>query len=158
MARRHADCPGMRWLKMDARHLAFSEGTFEVVLEKGTLDAMMVEEKDPWSVSAETAGLLQQVLKEISRVLKPGGRFISITFAQPHFRRRLLARREYGWSVQTHSYGVGFQYFLYVLTKGETLNPEDQALEDRLMEDKEPRTVVHLQEPDSEDFLSRIGI
>ncbi|KPP77972.1 hypothetical protein Z043_102562 [Scleropages formosus] len=64
MARRHADCPGMRWLKMDARHLAFSEGTFEVVLEKGTLDAMMVEEKDPWSVSAETAGLLQQVLKE----------------------------------------------------------------------------------------------
>ncbi|KPP77973.1 hypothetical protein Z043_102563 [Scleropages formosus] len=95
---------------------------------------------------------------KISRVLKPGGRFISITFAQPHFRRRLLARREYGWSVQTHSYGVGFQYFLYVLTKGETLNPEDQALEDRLMEDKEPRTVVHLQEPDSEDFLSRIGI
>ncbi|KAL4635962.1 endothelin-converting enzyme 2-like [Arapaima gigas] len=158
MAKRHADCQEMQWLKMDARHLAFSESTFDVVLEKGTLDAMTVEEKDPWNVSAETAGLIHQVLKEISRVLKPGGRFISITFAQPHFRKRLLACYEYGWSVQTHSYGAGFQYFLYVLTKGESLSPEDRALEDRLSNEKDLQAVVHLQEADSEDYLSRIGV
>ncbi|XP_023674288.1 EEF1A lysine methyltransferase 4 isoform X1 [Paramormyrops kingsleyae] len=156
MASRHFDCPGMTWLKMDVRQLEFPEGTFDVVLEKATLDAMMVDERDPWHVSTETANLLHQVLKEASRLLRPAGRFISITFAQPHFRRRILARREYGWSVVQHSYGDGFQYFFYVMTKGEALSPEDQALEKRLLESEDPQAVVPREEPDSEDYLSRI--
>ncbi|XP_048861060.1 EEF1A lysine methyltransferase 4 isoform X2 [Brienomyrus brachyistius] len=67
MAGRHFNCPGMTWLKMDARQLEFPEGTFDVVLEKATLDAMMVDERDPWHVSTETANLLHQVLKENDR-------------------------------------------------------------------------------------------
>ncbi|KTF89886.1 hypothetical protein cypCar_00032480 [Cyprinus carpio] len=48
MAERHKDCAQLSWLCMDARRLAFPDGVFDVVLEKGTLDAMLVEESDPW--------------------------------------------------------------------------------------------------------------
>ncbi len=94
-----------------------------------------------------------------SRVLKPGGRFISVTFAQPHFRKRLYARAEYDWSIKHYHYGSSFHYFLYVLTKGEELSSEDAALERRLLEEAEaPPTDVRFQEADSEDFLNNIGL
>ncbi|XP_050985478.1 EEF1A lysine methyltransferase 4 isoform X1 [Labeo rohita] len=159
MAERHKDCAQLSWLCMDARRLAFSDGVFDVVLEKGTLDAMLVEETDPWKISENAARLLHQVLLEVSRVLKPGGRFISVTFAQPHFRKRLYARAEYDWSIKHYHYGSSFHYFLYVLTKGEGLSPEDAALERRLLEEAEaPPTDVRFQEADSEDFLNNIGL
>jgi len=33
---------------------------------------------------------VRSVLKEVKRLLKPGGIFISITFAQPHFRHAFI--------------------------------------------------------------------
>ncbi|XP_036842324.1 EEF1A lysine methyltransferase 4 [Oncorhynchus mykiss] len=158
-ARHDATCPGMTWHQMDARQLSFMDASYDVVLEKGTLDAMLVEEKDPWKVSSETACLIDQVLREISRVLKPGGRFLSVTFAQPHFRKRLYARHDYCWSVRTRSYGDGFQYFLYVLTKGEELSPEDVTLERRLLEEaQDSPNEVRTQEEDTESFLYCIDL
>lgn len=65
MAERHKDCAQLSWLCMDARRLAFPDGVFDVVLEKGTLDAMLVEESDPWKVSENAAKLLHQVLLEV---------------------------------------------------------------------------------------------
>ncbi|XP_071783011.1 EEF1A lysine methyltransferase 4 isoform X2 [Centroberyx gerrardi] len=160
MSARHGDCPGMSWQQMDMRQLSFPDASFDVVLEKATLDAMMVDEKDPWNVSAQTAAFFHQALKEVSRVLKPGGRFLSVTFAQPHFRKRLYARCEYNWSVKHDSYGDGFQYFVYVLTKGEELSPEDAALERRLLEEaKDPPTrITTTLKEDKEDFLSNIHL
>lgn len=99
------------------------------------------------------------ISSQVSRVLKPGGRFISVTFAQPHFRKRLYARAEYGWSIKYYNYGTSFHYFLYVLTKGEELSPEDAALERRLLVEAEaPPSEVTFQEVDSEDFLNNIGL
>lgn len=96
---------------------------------------------------------------QVSRVLKPGGRFVSVTFAQPHFRKRLYARAEYNWSIKHYHYGNSFHYFLYVLTKGEELSPEDTTLEKRLLEEVEaPPAEVICQEVDSEDFLNNIGV
>ncbi|XP_056336577.1 EEF1A lysine methyltransferase 4 [Danio aesculapii] len=159
MAEKHKDCAQLSWLCMDARRLAFPDGVFDVVLEKGTLDAMLVEETDPWKISENAARLLHQVLLEVSRVLKPGGRFVSVTFAQPHFRKRLYAREEYDWSIKHYHYGSNFHYFLYVLTKGEELSPEDAALERRFAEEaKAPPTYVRFQEADSEDFLNNIRL
>ncbi|XP_034989484.2 EEF1A lysine methyltransferase 4 isoform X2 [Zootoca vivipara] len=63
---RYAHCPGLHWAVMDAQALTFVDGSFDVVLEKGTLDSMMVEETDPWNVSSEARVLLDQVLTEVS--------------------------------------------------------------------------------------------
>ncbi|CAL8345422.1 unnamed protein product [Merluccius merluccius] len=161
MAARHAHCPGMTWRQMDMRQLDFPDASFDVVLEKATLDALMVDKKDPWNVSPPTLCLIHQVLQEVSRVLKPRGRFLSLTFAQPHFRKRLYARRAFGWSLAHHTYGDGFHFFFYVMTKGEELSPQDAALETRLLEEaKEPPAacVTSPQEIETEDFLRNIDL
>ncbi|XP_018532354.1 EEF1A lysine methyltransferase 4 isoform X2 [Lates calcarifer] len=160
MAARYNDCPGMTWHQMDVRQLCFPAASFDVILEKATLDAIMVEEKSPWQVSPQTACFVHQALTEISRCLKPGGRFISVTFAQPFFRKRLYARAEYNWSIKQYSYGEGFEYFVYVMTKGEQLSPEDAAMEKKLLEDTKsaPTTITSTQNEDKEDFLSNIDL
>ncbi|XP_041658276.1 EEF1A lysine methyltransferase 4 [Cheilinus undulatus] len=161
MSARHSDCPGMSWHQMDIRQLSFPDASFDVVLEKATLDAIMVEEKSPWSVSPQTASFIHQALTEISRCLKPGGRFVSITFADPLFRKRLYAKSEYNWSIKKYSYGDGLEYFVYVMTKGEELSPEDAALEKKLQEDvKSTHTVVTTaqSEEEEEDFMSNIDL
>lgn len=97
---------------------------------------------------------------QVSRVLKPSGRFISVTFAQPHFRKRLYARAEYDWSIQQHTYGQGFHYFLYVLTKGEELSQEDAALEKRVQLEAEALSTdtITFEDTQSEDFLANIDL
>ncbi|NXD86829.1 EFMT4 methyltransferase, partial [Halcyon senegalensis] len=125
-------CPGLRWAVMDIRALAFPAASFDVVLEKGTLDVLMVEETDPWNVSAQAVASMQRVLEEVSRVLRPGGCFISITFAQPHFRKPHYAQEAFGWSLRHVACGdrdTGtFHYYLYVMRKGQPLDPSDLAL------------------------------
>uniref|UniRef100_A0A8C5SCD0 Methyltransferase domain-containing protein n=1 Tax=Laticauda laticaudata TaxID=8630 RepID=A0A8C5SCD0_LATLA len=64
MRDRYAHCSGLHWAVMDARFLTFMDGSFDVVLEKGFLDSIMVEEKDLWNVSQEAKILLDQVLTE----------------------------------------------------------------------------------------------
>lgn len=84
---------------------------------------------------------------------------MSVTFAQPHFRKKLYARQEYGWSINHYHYGDSFHYFLYILTKGDELSPEDAALERCVYSKTEdPPSVVTFQEAENEDFLSNIGL
>nr|XP_057923052.1 EEF1A lysine methyltransferase 4 isoform X2 [Doryrhamphus excisus] len=160
MSARYAYCLGMRWQQMDVRQLDFLDASFDIVLEKATLDALMVEEKTPWEVSPETARFIHKALTEISRCLKPGGLFISVTFAQPFFRKRLYARSEYNWSIQHDSYGDGFEYFVYVMTKGEALSSEDAALEKNWLESTGslPPKIITTQMDDGQDFLSNIDL
>lgn len=157
MSTRYSDCPGMTWQQMDVRQLSFPDTFFDVVLEKATLDALMVEEKSPWSMSEQTATFIHQTLTEISRSLKPGGRFISITFANPFFRKRLYARTEYNWSIEHYTYGDGFEYYVYVLTKGQPLSPEDAALERELQDKVSPSACTTTNDLQEEDFMSTIG-
>lgn len=99
-------------------------------------------------------------LLQISRVLKPGGRFLSVTFAQPFFRKRLYARSEYNWSIRHYTHGDFFHHFVFVLTKGEELSPEDAALERKLQEEAEapPAEIVTAQFEENTDFLYNIDL
>lgn len=44
----------------------------------------------------------QKYLSEVSRVLKPGGYLVYISYGQPQYREALLKRSEFGFSVETH--------------------------------------------------------
>lgn len=85
---------------------------------------------------------------------------MSITFAQPFFRKRLYARSEYNWSISHHSYGDGFEYFMYIMTKGEKLSHEDAALEQKMLDDTKspPSRITTTQSEDKDDFLSTIDL
>ncbi|KAG9493835.1 hypothetical protein GDO78_001617 [Eleutherodactylus coqui] len=159
MAQRHANVPDMSWMVMDARHLQLPDGTFDLVIEKGTLDAMMVDEKDPWRPSQDTITLVDEVLSEVSRVLAPSGRFVSITFSPPHFRARHYAQPQYGWSVSCDTYGRDFHYFFYTMHKGRQLTSLDfergQSLHKSHVDLEQTATLL---EHDDEDFLNNIQV
>lgn len=49
MQQKHAESrPNMTWLDMDIRHLEFNDDEFDVVLDKGTMDAMLTSKGDVW--------------------------------------------------------------------------------------------------------------
>ena len=50
---------------MDATDLEFEASSFDVVLEKATIDALLVEEKDPWNMTSETAQLLDKMMLQV---------------------------------------------------------------------------------------------
>ncbi|TNN67791.1 hypothetical protein EYF80_021945 [Liparis tanakae] len=104
-------------------------------------------EVPPFSPKANQYG------EPVRRCLKPAGRFVSVSFSSPLLRKRLFARSEYDWSIQRSSYVHGFEYYVYVMTKGEELSPEDAALEKTLLEDTEspPAAMVSTQMGDEED-------
>ncbi|XP_046388750.1 EEF1A lysine methyltransferase 4-like [Ischnura elegans] len=112
---------GMTWEVMDIRSMSYSDESFDIVIEKGTLDAMLVDDS-PWHISEENSALIDTILTQVSRILKDQGRFISVTFTQPHFRIPMLINRKYEWDVEQKSFGEFVQYFFYLCTKGRPLS------------------------------------
>lgn len=60
-----AHVPKLCWQTSDVRAVGFPNGSFDVVLEKGTLDALLAGERDPWTVSSEGVHTVDQVLSEV---------------------------------------------------------------------------------------------
>ena len=85
---------------MDMTAMTYQPHSFDVVFEKATLDSLVVDCKSPWDLKDPSYVDLLRALKEVKKVLRLGGVFISLTFTQPHFRVPLLASQGLGWSVQ----------------------------------------------------------
>eukprot|EP01111_Echinosteliopsis_oligospora_P010567 TRINITY_DN3323_c0_g1_i1.p1 TRINITY_DN3323_c0_g1~~TRINITY_DN3323_c0_g1_i1.p1 ORF type:complete len:217 (-),score=58.68 TRINITY_DN3323_c0_g1_i1:18-668(-) len=117
MIKKHSSCSDMKWLVMDAMQMDFQDKKFDIVIEKGTIDALMCDQTSAWEVSDDVATSVGRMCSEISRVLKPNGVFISITFAQPHFRKKLIDKQQYNWDLSTETIGDFFHYYVYVMKK-----------------------------------------
>ncbi|PFH33796.1 hypothetical protein BESB_080120 [Besnoitia besnoiti] len=88
-----ARAPVMEYLCADMTRLDFLRPeTYDVVIDKAAMDALMTEEGSVWDPRAEVRAAADRYLAGVSRCLKPGGLFIQITFQQPHFRRRYLLK------------------------------------------------------------------
>merc|ERR1712070_79338 len=83
------DC--MRWHCLDVLALPFGENDFEAVVDKGTLDSVLCGEGSTKNVAL--------MCKHISRVLKPGGVYIVISYGQPDYRLSFFDKPEYNWSL-----------------------------------------------------------
>ncbi|XP_042376680.1 eEF1A lysine and N-terminal methyltransferase-like isoform X1 [Zingiber officinale] len=108
--------PEMRWRVMDMTELQFAEETFDVIFDKGGLDALMEPEHG--------AKLGTKYLKEVKRVLKSGGKFLCLTLAESHVLALLFTELRFGWdtSIAIIPQKIGsksaFQTFLLVAVKG----------------------------------------
>lgn len=120
MRERSADTrPRMSYLLMDMLHMDFPDGHFQVVLDKGTLDALLTDEEEA------TLAKVDQMFAEISRVLQVGGRYLCVSLAQGHVLKKAVEYfSQEGWVVRVHqvaSSGDKEQFvlpvFVYVMTK-----------------------------------------
>jgi ubiquinone/menaquinone biosynthesis C-methylase UbiE len=86
------------------------------------MDALLCSSGSVWSPSQEITLSCKQEVDEVLRVLKPGGRFLYISFGQPHFRLPHLERSQWESGVKTTVLGEGgiVQYFLYEMEKKHT--------------------------------------
>jgi EEF1A lysine methyltransferase 4 len=83
------------------------------------MDALLCSSGSVWSPSEDVIQSCKREVDEVIRVLKPGGRFIYVSFGQPHFRVRHLERPEWENGVKTTILGEDgiIQYFLYEMQK-----------------------------------------
>lgn len=116
-ARNNAKRPEMQFMKMDLLDMKFDSESFQVVLDKGTLDAIFTSD------DKKIAENVEKMLGEITRVLKVGGRYICISLAQEHILNMLL---EYfpnlSWFIRVHtvetpSNASPLPVFAFVFTK-----------------------------------------
>lgn len=109
--------PSLQWATMDFRNMSELEGsTFDVVLDKGSLDALWSDGGSQWDPSESVLADISASLNEVVRLLKPGGKFVSITFGQPHFRLPHMKRPDSWELISNEKLGL---YYIYTFQKHE---------------------------------------
>ena len=159
MRKQTKDLVNMTWSVKDIYALDYKDESFDVVLEKGTLDALLVNEKDPWRMSQQSLDNMSHILASVARILTSGGRFISITFAQPRARIPIYGRDEYDWDVRYQTFGDTFHFFIYTMTKGAELTDSVRKTTQHYFSQlnrlhERPNMYI---EPQREDFVFDIG-
>lgn len=135
MRRKYEHIPQLKYLQMDVRDMGFFlDDSFDSVIDKGTLDSLMCGTDAPISAS--------QMLGEVSRILKPGGIYMLITYGDPTARMSHINRPAYNWKIDLYIIPrPGFQrppgststpksYLTPVPTTDKGLLPADYILED----------------------------
>jgi len=113
-ARHQGVRPSMEWHPMDVRNITFDADTFDIAIDKGTMDAMMTSKGDVWNPPELVVQNCIQEVAEVCRVLKKGkGTFLYLTFGQPHFRRRYLTSPN--TELEIRQLGDAFHYYLYIV-------------------------------------------
>lgn len=85
--KQEAAMPKMQWLYMNASAMTFDTGSFDVTVDKGTLDAM-----------EQNRDLVLGAVREAHRTLRSGGLFISVTFNPASVRIDAQLQKDVRWS------------------------------------------------------------
>jgi ubiquinone/menaquinone biosynthesis C-methylase UbiE len=75
---------GMQFLKMDMLNMEFLNASFDVVVDKGTLDALMSD------YSEKVVDDCDRLFNELDRVIKVGGRYMCVSLAQDHILDKII--------------------------------------------------------------------
>ena len=94
----------------------YSDGTYDVIFDKGALDALMSED------TADVAEKARGMFLEISRLLTDGGKYVCITLAESFILKALLSHfTTHEWLVSVESVQHGkpspFKPFYISITK-----------------------------------------
>jgi SAM-dependent methyltransferase len=79
MTAQNTSRPEMLWLVGDCLNMKLASASFDVCLDKGTLDAFLAGSTSAWTLPDDVLKKVEQYMKEVWRVLRPGGCFIYIT-------------------------------------------------------------------------------
>mmetsp|Transcript_23116 Transcript_23116/g.32299 ORF Transcript_23116/g.32299 Transcript_23116/m.32299 type:complete len:247 (-) Transcript_23116:208-948(-) len=128
----NSELKGMEFKKMDVRRMDFEKESFHAVVDKGTLDCVMLTEKGKESA--------HQYLKEISRILVKGGEAAIFSLYGPSEREVCVKCHQFeGVELSCKHYDMPEAFetpnegpsHLYVFRKGQTegMTPSDDVKE-----------------------------
>jgi ubiquinone/menaquinone biosynthesis C-methylase UbiE len=80
---------------MDVRDLKYEDNTFDLAVDKSTIDALLCGEKSFLNVAI--------MLKEVQRVLKVGGVYVIISYGQPENRVFHLEREHLMFDINIYT-------------------------------------------------------
>ena len=120
------------------------DDSFDVVLDKAAMDALLSAEGDVWHPDPTLVILAHRMCQHIARILaREHGHHLQISFAQPHFRKKYLLgwhyfdshpgerkivedppklddySHEYGWTFRYEAIQENrgcFHHYLYIMT------------------------------------------
>jgi hypothetical protein len=69
-------------------------GRVDAVFDKGALDALVSAQGDSWRAAPELLAVSARVARGVHAALRPGGRYIMLSFSQPHFRAPHLLQQQ----------------------------------------------------------------
>jgi len=138
MQARNEDRVGMTFCVMDVRELQFSEDSFDVAVDKSTIDALLCGDDSFLNVAKMT--------REVQRVLKVGGFYVAISYGQPENRTPHFTWEHLNWeyrheSVLEEGEDVDSKHYIYICKK---------RAEWREAEEKWPEVERHLFESENE--------
>lgn len=95
MRRKYEHIPQLKYMQMDVRDMSFfPDESFDSVIDKGTLDSLLCGNNAPISA--------KQMLGEVSRLLKPRGVYMLVTYGDPTVRVPHLNRPVYSWKIKLY--------------------------------------------------------
>jgi len=95
MIERHKEKTTLTWQVMNACSLDFPDDTFDVVIDKGTVDSILCGEG--------STGNVAKLLNEVQRTSKPNGCYIMISYGIPDNRLGYLESDDLKWKVTVHT-------------------------------------------------------
>jgi len=93
MQDKYQERSSMTYKHMDCRAMDFSDQSFNIAIDKATLDSIVCGENSHANV--------QKYLAHVSRVLAADGVFVLVSHAQPSYRLNFLDKPEFAWKIDT---------------------------------------------------------
>jgi ubiquinone/menaquinone biosynthesis C-methylase UbiE len=106
----------MNWKVMDVRDLLYDDNTFDFIVDKSTMDALLCGESSFINVAI--------MLNEVQRVLKVNGIYMIISYGKPENRMFHLEREHLGFDIIIYSIKKDNddnenEHFIYICQKKE---------------------------------------
>lgn len=79
MQKRHENCTGMTWSTMDATKLEYENDSFDLVIDKSLMDT--------FACTPGRGAIMRAYLKQVMRVLRPGGNYLCMSYGAPDTRK-----------------------------------------------------------------------
>lgn len=86
---------------MDVRNLTYQDDTFDLALDKSTIDALLCGENSFINVA--------KMIKEVQRTLKVGGVYMIISYGQPENRLLHLEREFLDFDISVYTIKKNYQ-------------------------------------------------
>ena len=148
MAERNKDKEGMTYEVMDVRDLKYEDNSFDLAVDKSTIDALLCGEDAFINVA--------KMIKEVQRVLKVGGYYMIVSYGTPEYRMLHLNRKFEKFKIEilkiekdfVEEDGYDKHHYIYLCQKLEGADEISQKYFDKTMEE-----LIKQQETEEEEEI-----